>query len=365
MNSPKALTGIEEKQSVRAPWRAGGLTTFLVAVLFLAACQRPGMLPPAPTPEIVWPPPPAQARIRYIAGITGPSDLGIQAGFIDRIFRYLAGKKQGVLVAPFSVTTDAQGRIYVVDSFLRKVHLFDLPAGKYRLIPTDISDLLTPVAVAVDPVTGNIYVSDSQQAVVKIFDLKGRKAIGELGRDILTRPTGIAIHPVTSELLVVDTRQNTIYRFDLAQGRMLGTLGDAGTDHDPLHFPTHLFAAGDGKVYVTDAMNFRVQVYSGDGRLLGSFGKAGDGRGRFSRPRGVAADNLGRIYVADALFDNIQIFDAQYRLLLALGHPGQGPGEFWLPAGLHIDAKNRIYVADTYNKRIQIFELIKPQELQP
>lgn len=328
------------------------------------ACQFPGPVPPDPPSEWVWPPAPEAARIRYVTGISGPHDLGIGTGVWQRFYRYLAGRQQPVLVAPFTVRVDDQGRIYTVDSFLRKIHRFDPGARKYLLFPRE-NELLSPVDLAVDTAGGRIYVTDSRQGVVKIYSLAGESMGREIGKAVLERPTGIALNPVSGELLVVDTRKSLIYRFNPGNGQLLGTMGSPGTGPGMLHFPTHIGIDAGGAVYVTDAMNFRIQVYSDQGRILGGFGQAGDGRGRFARPRGVAVDSRGRIYVVDALFDNIQIFDRQFRLLMALGRPGQAPGQFWLPAGIHIDARDRIYVADTYNKRIQIFELLASQDNQP
>ena len=59
----------------------------LLIMMMLTACQRPGMLPPAPQTERIWPPPPAQARVRYLAEIKGPRDLNA----VRRFFGYLAG----------------------------------------------------------------------------------------------------------------------------------------------------------------------------------------------------------------------------------------------------------------------------------
>ena len=115
---------------------------------------------------------------------------------------------------------------------------------------------------------------------------------------------------------------------------------------------------GDGKIFVTDSLNFRVQVLEPDGRFIHSFGKAGDSPGYFSRPKGVATDSHGHIYVVDALMHAVQIFNAKGELLIAFGEQGQGVGQFWLPNGIFISSDNMIFVADAYNKRVQVFRYV-------
>ena len=124
-----------------------------------------------------------------------------------------------------------------------------------------------------------------------------------------------------------------------------------------MNFPTNLFVS-NGKLYVTDTGNFRVQIFDLEGSYLSGFGKVGDSPGQLARPKGVAVDKDGHIYIVDAAFDNFQIFDEEGRLYLFVGSAGHRPGYFWLPAGIHIDHRDRIYVADSYNRRIQVFQYL-------
>jgi DNA-binding beta-propeller fold protein YncE len=127
------------------------------------------------------------------------------------------------------------------------------------------------------------------------------------------------------------------------------------------NFPTHLWADAKGKLYVSDTLNYRVQVFA-NGEFLGAFGQQGDRPGYFAHSCGIATDSFGNIYVTDRQFENVQIFNPQGEILMAFGQEGTAPGQFWLPAGIFIDSRNRIYVADSFNKRIQIFELLEKVE---
>ena len=312
-----------------------------------------------PLPDIVWPKPPEMPRIRFVGAVSKPQDLQIRPGVFRRFFDYLTGKTEVPMVAPYGVETDSAGRLYVVDTFLRTVHVFDVKAGAYYSFPSDKTNLVSPIDLAIENASGNIYVSDSKEGVVKIFKDAGKKFVGEVGKGVLERPTGIAVNEKTAELLVVDTLSAHIFRFDLADHKLKGKFGGSGNAEGEFNFPTNIYVNGDGIIFASDSLNFRIQEFTPAGKFLRGFGSIGNSPGHFSRPKGVAVDSDGNIYVVDGLFDNVQIFDRESRLLMAFGRPGNGYGEFWLPTGIFIDKNDRIYVSDSYNKRVQIFQYIK------
>jgi DNA-binding beta-propeller fold protein YncE len=332
---------------------------WLAAALCLVICGCAGPADgPRVRPDIFWPNPPEIKRIAFVGAVSTPEDLDIRAGVLKRIVTYIVGGGAATLVAPYGVTTDSQGRLYVVDTFLKRVHVFDAKTNRYFFFPTDPAMFASPVGVAVDT-GGTVYVTDSKLGVVFMFKDHGRTFVSALGQDIFKRPTGIAVNPKTAELLVVDTLQSRVLRFDLEDRMPKGSFGTDGAKEGRFHYPTNISVTATGDIIVSDALNFRVQVFSPEGRYLSTIGSMGDAPGTFSRPKGVAADSDGNIYVVDALFDNIQVFDKTGRLLMAFGEHGTGYGEFWLPTGIHIDDKDLIYVSDSSNRRVQIFRYLK------
>jgi DNA-binding beta-propeller fold protein YncE len=337
------------------------LVIILVLIFLLepAACVKDTHIAKEPFPEIVWPKPPEIPRIRFVAAVSKPQDLQIRPGVFRRIFDYLIGKTEVPMVAPYGLETDSAKRLYVVDTFLRAVHVFDVKGSTYYSFPSDRANLVSPIDIAIENVRGNIYVSDSKEGVVKVFKDAGKSFTGEIGKGILGRPTGIAVNQKTSELLVVDTLNATIFRFGLADHQFKGKFGGKGKGEGELNFPTHIYVGNDGIIFASDSLNFRIQAFTPEGKFLRTFGSIGTGPGHFSRPKGVAVDSDGNVYVVDGLFDNVQIFDRKSRLLMAFGRSGDGYGEFWLPTGIFIDQNDRIYISDSYNKRVQIFQYLK------
>ena len=338
------------------------IVLLLPVAIGLFGCMSPAPGPVLPPADMVWPTGNEIPRIRLIGSITRPEDFQITQNAFQRFWGYIIGQEDNTLVAPYGVTVDRKGRLYVVDTFRRRVQCFDAAAGKFNTFPSNSQLMTSPIDISVNDYSGLIYVADSKEGIIKAFDGPNDTSPLEIGLGLLQRPTGIAINHTTDELLVVDTKLSCVFRFDLHNHRLQGKFGTKGIEKGQFNHPTNIAVAGDGTILITDALNFRIQIFSAKGEFLRTFGSAGDSPGHFSRPRGVATDSDGNIYVVDALFDNIQMFDKKGRLLMDFGTSGREYGEFWLPAGIHIDKNDRIYVADSYNKRVQIFQYLRQDD---
>jgi len=323
----------------------------------LNGCAGHAVVSSAP-PDIFWPKPPEIKRIAFVKAVSKPEDLNIRPGIFKRLVDYIVGRSAAFMVSPYGIATDSKGRLYVVDTFLKRIHVFDAAENQYFYFPADKTMLASPVGIAIDK-DGTIYITDSKKGAVYIFEDSGKKFVATIGRDIFRRPAGIAVNPNTSELLVVDTLQSRVFRFDLSDRMAKGSFGADGAAEGRFHYPTNICVTSNGEIIVSDALNFRVQVFSPEGHFLFTFGRMGDVPGNFSRPKGVAADSDGNIYVVDALFDNVQVFDKRGRLLMAFGNHGTGYGDFWLPTGIYIDNDDLIYISDQSNRRVQIFRYLK------
>jgi DNA-binding beta-propeller fold protein YncE len=303
-----------------------------------------------------WPGAPRTARISYLYSVTTPDDVNIDRGFFGRAMQFIKGQKAQSISKPQGIHVDPAGRLYVVDTEQRRIHLFDSRKSRYSWFPEKpIEDFEYPVDVAADG-SGRVYVSDSSTKVIHVFDSFGKKHLKTIGENELERPTGLAIRVETHELLVVDTLASSVLVFDTRDFEIKSRAGRNGRQPDELHYPTNIALAPDGDVYVTDALNFRIQILNSALGFRNNFGEAGDGPGYFSRPKGVAIDSDQNIYVVDALFDNVQIFNRNGELLLAFGTSGHSAGEFWLPSDIFIDGHDQIYIADSYNSRVQVFQ---------
>jgi DNA-binding beta-propeller fold protein YncE len=325
----------------------------------LTGCaETPSEVAQIPKGELVWPSPPATPRIKFIQAFSTAEEAGISRSRFRKFVDFIVGAPSRKIQSPYGIAKDPEGRVYVVDTFYKCVHVFDRPGSAYYWFPkAPVKTFVNPIGVAAGA-DGRVYVSDSQSRVVHVFGDHGKTYLTALGKAVLKRPTGLALDS-TGHLLVVDTLASQVLVFDTAGYRQKAVIGQDGRGEGAFHYPTSISLAHDGKVLVSDSLNFRVSVLSPELAFQKAFGEAGDAPGYFARPKGIAADSEGHVYVVDALFDNVQIFDQEGRLLLAFGSPGRGPGEFWLPNEIFIDDQDRIYVSDAYNKRVQIFQYLK------
>jgi hypothetical protein len=81
--------------------------------------------------------------------------------------------------------------------------------------------------------------------------------------------------------------------------------------YEPFSLPTDVAVGPDEAIYVTDGYaNARVQRFDREGNCAGSWGEPGSGPGQFRTPHGVWAHDDGRVFVADRENHRIQIFMA-------------------------------------------------------
>jgi len=344
-----------------------------VAVLAAAVARAPvdataGASPGAAGQKVtaatpVWPTPPAEPRIRYLASYRGADDFKTKKP--SRWKRLLLGPEEmaerpsEMLVKPYGIAVSPEGRVYVTDTAARRVFAFDLELRTVTFLgDTGNGKLVKPVGIAVDG-DGRVFVSDATLKRVFAYGPDGALAlaIGQEGE--FESPAGLAVDRANRRLYVADTARHEIRTYSTDDGSLVRAIGGRGTTPGTFNFPTNVFVDRLGRLYVADTMNFRLQIFDADGSVVGSFGTQGDVPGTLNRPKGVGVDSEGHIYVADTSFNNFQVFDEAGQLLLFVGSGGNAPGEFMLPAGLYVDGRDRIYVADQGNSRVQVFQYLR------
>lgn len=317
-------------------------------VLTSLACLLP-LLSGVVAQAVVWPAPPAEPRVRHARSFDcGEWDRA--RGFWGKVAGIFGGSDaDDVISLPLAVLATSE-RLYLTCQEIPGVVEFDPDKGSYRLHGCDEVPFESPIGLAL--AGQDILVADS--ATATLYRLRGDEVV-PLVTEGLVRPTGVAYLAGPDRIYVVDTGDHAVKVFD-TDGRSVSRIGSRGEDEGQLNFPTFAWA-GQDMLLVNDTLNCRILRYAADGTLDGSCGTEGDRPGAFARPKGVAADAAGRVWVADAVFDNIQVFDAEGRVLLVIGSRGSSDGEFWSPAGLSILGRE-VYVADTFNNRIQVLEIL-------
>ena len=337
-----------------------GFAAIIILSTLVTGCQAPGGAPePVDTSNLIWPKPPDQARISYVRSLSSEDELKGERDTLKDVLLGREQKREGVILSkPYGVHADRQGRVFVTDTGLGKVVVFDIANRNVALWGNEGNGLLrAPIGVTSDN-TGRVYVTDGKDKRVVVYDRTGKFLHAWNPGDAFGRPTGIAIDEQRGRVYVADTGKHHIAVLDM-RGAQTATIGKRGHDAGQFNFPTNLAVDPQGKLYVVDSMNHRIQVFSPDGKTIRAFGKNGDTPGSFARPKGLGIDSDGNSYVVDAAFNNFQIFNQEGQLLLFVGKGGRKLGQFQLPAGAYMDARDRLYVVDQVNRRIQIFQYLK------
>lgn len=341
-----------------------GMALLASGALMIAACapvQERQQAATGPS-QLVYPAPPDPPRFVYERTIYGSADV-VPQRTDTALKRALTGdmERSEGLAKPYAVAVH-RGRIFVSDSAERFVKVFDVVEGTYTKIgDDDQGPLVKPLGIDVDN-AGNLYVADATNKAVMVYSRDGKfiRKIG--GPKYFERLSSVTVDPVGRRVLVTDiggvsSDQHKIRVFDAITGNHLFDLGKRGIGPGEFNLPRDAAVGKNGQIYVVDGGNFRVQVFDRDGKYLQSFGSVGKQLGNFARPKEIATDAAGNVYVVDAAFGNFQIFTPDGDLLMYIGERSErdGPAHYMLPSGIYIDEDGRIYMVDQWFKKIDIF----------
>lgn len=230
-----------------------------------------------------------------------------------REVRYLA--EASPMANPFGLTLDSSGKLYVVEQGARQVRVMS-PEGETLRVIKD-KRLIRPSDVAVDEVRGRIYVADpsrqnSPDHYVRVFDLEGNYltdvGMGRgTGPGYLLFPTYLSLD-AEGNLYVADTMNSRVSVFD-PEGEFLRVIGERGDGYGQFDKPKGTAFDSLGNLYVTDSSWSNVQIFNPEGDVLLYFGGRGAYPGLLANPTGIAiASETDTIFVADYLNRRVVVY---------------------------------------------------------
>jgi sugar lactone lactonase YvrE len=338
--------------------------------------------PPKPPPvvdysNIVWPNPPAIARIKYTTWYAAEKISQVEKpktkkdSWMDR----LAGTQSTTdspkmlfqLGEPYGLAVDSKGNVYTADQKVGAVFIFNTETRDVELIKNKVhGHFVRIIGLAMDD-NDRLFVSDPGLSHVMVFNAKHEPE--DVITDGLVSPGGLALDIENRLLYVADVDQDQVLVYDADTLKLKRRIGTGGQKHaltTPGDFarPGGLAVDRDGNLYVADTLNNRIEIFDGDGKFISTFGKAGDGPGYFARPKGIAIDSDDHIWVTDGMQDRVQVFNQQAQLLISFGGHGLLPGMFQGITGITIDKQNRVFTTEIFPGRLQQFRYVTDAEAE-
>ena len=261
---------------------------------------------------------------------------------------------QARLNFPQGVAVDAQGNIYIADTFNHRIRRVD---GRSGVITTFAG-------------TGTMGFSGDG---------------GPAGSAQLATPTALGLD-AAGNLNVLDRGNRRIRRIEAGAGtiRTVAGNGDFGFSGDggpavaaTFNNPRGLAVSPDGTLYIADTGNHRVRRVDGVTGVIttvagsGVPGFAGDGgpatQAQVNAPQALALDRTGGLYLIDGGNHRIRRVDLATGFIRTVGGSGQpgfsgdgGPAtqaQVANPQALAVDAQGNLLVADTFNDRARRIEV--------
>ena len=249
-----------------------------------------------------------------------------------------------------AIATDSQDRVYAFQRKDPPVVVFDRDGNLVSSWGNGAFILAHGFHIADDIV----YVTDRDSSVCIMYTLDG-KPIQMLGRhgvhsdtgcekpgDLVPRAAGPFNYPSelvpspSGDLYVSDGYRNArVHRYS-ADGRLKASWGEPGkTGPNQFHLPHSLLAHTDGKVYVCDRENHRIQVFSAEGDFLAVWDD-------IQRPMDISVDKDGVFHVSEGPVEGssarISLLDENGAVQARFHCRGSGHGSW-------VDSRGDIYLA--------------------
>jgi sugar lactone lactonase YvrE len=341
--------------------------------------------------------PPAAGTGNIIVTVASNSAQSTTFSFIDTVVvSTVAGSGPGFANGigaaaqfdlPFGVAIDANGNLYVTDTFNEKIRKIT-PAGAVSTFAGSTAGFADgsvanaqfdrPNGITVDN-NGNVYVADTSNNKIRKITPAGSVTTlagstfgfaDGIGSAVQFRSPSGCVIDVSGNLYVTDKSNQKIRKISptgvvtTLAGSTFGFADGIGTTAQ-FKSPNGIAIDASGNLYVADSSNHKIRKISPIGivtTLAGSTQGFSNGVGsgaQFSFPMGITVDTNGNLFVIDNGNNKIRKITPSGVVTTIAGSTNDfadGTGSnamFNSPTGITIDNNGNLYVADQSNNKIR------------
>ena len=199
---------------------------------------------------------------------------------------------------------------------------------------------------------GDIYVTQPHYIrIVNPVDGSTRAQVGSngSGKRQFNHPFGIALRG--DYMYIADNSNNRIQKI-CATGNheFISQFGKKGSGDGEFSWPRGICLDPEGRIFVSDHNNHRVQVLEPDGTFIYKIPQDNSDKAKVTNPLDLAFDHIGNLHVASYGTNTIKVFTPEGKFLEEYGQ-----GKLSGPAGITIDEEGYVIVAEHGSSRVQIF----------
>jgi len=206
---------------------------------------------------------------------------------------------------------------------------------------------------------GTVAIGSIWQANVQRFSTTGQR-LGVLFKlPNGENPYGLAVDPRDGTIYVGASSCCWVYTYDRNPTTGAYTQGPTITNNN-FKYPSRVTVRDDGWVYVADMLQGQIFVYDAGLNFRFTIATKGGANGQLRQPRAMVFDDQGRLFVVDAFNFRISVFSETGQFLYKFGSKGTQPQQFAGSdiRGLSIDRDNGwLYAVDGNSNLIKKFAL--------
>ena len=262
-----------------------------------------------------------------------------------------------------AVASDSKDNVYVFNRGPHPMIVLDKDGNFLRAWGEGVFS--NPHGIAIGP-DDSVYCVDNGDHSVSKFTPDGKfllrigtqnKPSKPLSGIPFSQPTHIAIDPLTGDIFVSDGYDNARIHKYAEDGTHILSWGQSGTDEGQFSLPHNIDTDSKGMVYVADRENQRIQIFDSKGNFQYQMGLniARPGAVCINENSGVVLAYIGEFFsgfntyaTAERIGPRVCILDNNGSKLANLGYQsfGNAPGQFYSPHAIAVDSKGDIYVAE-------------------